>query len=92
MVPNMAARREPVQIQAMTKPITTALLLGVLAAPVAAQVPASLAEMVRRVFASNEFGARQRFGPVEWIEQGAAYLAVEPSAGLTHREIHIGSR
>ncbi len=64
----------------MTKTtITTALLLGALAAPLAGQVPAPLTDMVRRVFASNEFGARERFGPVEWIEQGAAFLAVERS-------------
>jgi len=80
MAPNMAAGVRPVQIGAMTKPLTTALLLGVLAAPLAGQVPAPLADMVRRVFASNEFQPRQRFGPVEWIEQGAAYLTVEPSA------------
>ena len=33
--------------------------------------------MVRRVFATNEFGPRQRFGPVQWTEGGAAYLTVE---------------
>jgi dipeptidyl-peptidase-4 len=35
--------------------------------------------MVRRVFATNEFGARQRFGPVQWTENGSAYLTVEAS-------------
>lgn len=80
MRPNMAVEPEPGQIGSMTKTTTTALLLGSLAAPLAGQVPAPLTDLVRRVFASNEFGARERFGPVEWIEQGAAYLAVEPSA------------
>ena len=75
----------------MTKSTTTALVLGVLAAPVTAQVPAPLTDMVRRIFASNEFGARQRFGPVAWIEQGAAYLAVEGS-DIVRYETATGTR
>lgn len=57
------------------------LLLALGVAPVAAQVPAPLADLVRRAFGTNEFGARQRFGPVQWIESGAAYLTVEPATG-----------
>ena len=73
------------------KPLTRAVLFAVLASPLAAQVPAPLTDMVRRVFASNEFGARQRFGPVEWIDQGAAYLAVE-SGNIIRYETATGAR
>jgi dipeptidyl-peptidase-4 len=58
---------------------TGCILLGLFAAPAVSQVPAPLTDMVRRVFATNEFGARQRFGPVQWTEGGSAYLTVEPS-------------
>ena len=58
---------------------TSLLVLGLIAGPAAAQVPTPLSDMVRRVFASNEFGSRQRFGPVQWAEAGAAYLTVERS-------------
>src|SRR5512139_457176 len=62
------------------RPLTTScVLLGLFATPAASQVPAPLTDMVRRVFATNEFGARQRFGPVQWTEGGSAYLTVEPS-------------
>ncbi|MBS1241503.1 MAG: ptpA 11 [Gemmatimonadetes bacterium] len=58
---------------------TGCILLGLFTAPAASQVPAPLSDMVRRVFATNEFGARQRFGPVQWTEGGSAYLTVEPA-------------
>jgi len=58
---------------------TGCLLLGLFATPAVSQVPAPLTDMVRRVFATNEFGARQRFGPVQWTEGGSAYLTVEGS-------------
>jgi dipeptidyl-peptidase-4 len=58
---------------------TSCVLLGFLATPAVSQVPAPLTDMVRRVFATTEFGPRQRFGPVQWTERGSAYLTVEPS-------------
>ena len=55
-------------------------LASVLAAPcLTAQVPASARDMLRRLFASRDF-APQRFGPARWIDGGAAYTTVEPSA------------
>jgi len=52
------------------------------ALPAMAQVPPALDSMVRRIFGTNEFGPRQRFGPAVWIEGGAAYTTVERSATL----------
>src|ERR1043166_3454668 len=40
------------------------------------------AAMLQRVFASSEFSARQRLGPVRWIEGGAAYTSLEPSEAV----------
>jgi len=50
-----------------------------LASALSAQVPRTLDSLVQRIFGSNEFGPRQRFGPAVWIENGAAYTTVEPS-------------
>jgi dipeptidyl-peptidase-4 len=50
--------------------------------PVAAQVPATLDEELRRIFASNEYGPRGRFGPAVWIENGTAYTTLERSATI----------
>ena len=63
----------------MTIRRAAALALALLGAP--ALLPAQSAEVadrLRRIFASPEFAA-QRFGPARWIENGAAYLTVEPS-------------
>ena len=59
----------------------TALALLVIPAGLPAQ-SAELTEQLRRIFASPEFAPRQRFGPARWIENGAAYLTVEPSVTL----------
>src|SRR2546430_16048038 len=57
-------------------------LASAFAAPrLAAQLPAPMSEMLRRLFASREF-ALERFGPARWIDGGAAYTTVEPSADL----------
>ena len=57
-------------------------LASAFAAPrLAAQLPAPMSEMLRRLFASREF-APERFGPARWIDGGAAYTTVEPSADL----------
>ncbi len=40
-----------------------------------------MSDMLRRLFASREF-APERFGPARWIDGGAAYTTVEPSADL----------
>ncbi len=52
----------------------------VLAAPLQAQVTDSVRATVHRIFATRDF-AGERFGPARWIENGAAYTTVEPSAG-----------
>ncbi len=39
-------------------------------------------DLLRRLFASREFSATQRFGPARWIEKGAAYTTVEPSEAV----------
>ncbi|HEV8148564.1 MAG TPA: S9 family peptidase [Gemmatimonadales bacterium] len=59
------------------------IALGVLVcpAPLPAQTPA-VSDLLRRIFASGEFAPRQRFGPARWIEKGAAYLTLEPSAAV----------
>src|SRR2546425_13313945 len=55
-------------------------LASAFAAPrLAAQLPAPMSDMLRRLFASREF-APERFGPARWIDGGAAYTTVEPSA------------
>src|SRR2546430_14318725 len=57
-------------------------LASVFAAPrLTAQVPAPVSDMLRRLFASRDF-APERFGPARWIDGGAAYTTVEPSAAL----------
>ncbi len=43
------------------------------------QVPDHVIDMLRRIYASAEFGP-QRFGPARWIENGTAYTTVEKSA------------
>src|SRR3989475_4902820 len=57
-------------------------LASAFAAPrLAAQLPAPMSDMLRRLFASREF-APERVGPARWIDGGAAYTTVEPSADL----------
>src|SRR5256712_4442659 len=70
----------PVRSHSMRRPTFVLTLASVLAAPcLTAQVPASARDMLRRLFASRDF-APQRFGPARWIDGGAAYTTVEPSA------------
>jgi len=57
---------------------------GMAAAPLtptrlAGQVPAPVADMLRRVFASREF-APEPLGPARWMGGGAAYTTVEPAS------------
>ena len=47
----------------------------------AAQLPATATEGLRRIFATRDFAA-QRFGPARWIDGGAAYTTVEPSTAV----------
>jgi dipeptidyl-peptidase-4 len=49
--------------------------------PLRAQAPDASA-LLRRIFGSNEFSARQRFGPIRWIENGAAYTSLEQSEAV----------
>ena len=49
--------------------------------PLGAQAPDASA-LLHRIFATNEFSARQRFGQVRWIEGGAAYTSLEPSEAV----------
>lgn len=57
------------------------LLVAVALAPrsVAAQLPASATETLRRLYATRDF-ASQPFGPARWMGRGAFYTTVEPSA------------
>ena len=67
----------------MHRPLNLPILLILLVLPLTAaraqQLPADVDSMMHRLFASREF-ASQRFGPARWIENGAAYTTVEPSA------------
>lgn len=64
------------------------LALVLLAAPAALVAQSSdLSEQLRRIFASAEFAPRQRFGPARWIENGAAYLTLEPSTVAGARDL-----
>src|SRR2546427_9650501 len=57
-------------------------LASVFAAPrLTAQVPAPMSDVLQRLFASRDF-APERFGPARWIDGGAAYTTVEPSADV----------
>ncbi len=59
------------------------LALWLLAAPaVLLAQSAEASEQLRRIFASAEFSPNQRFGPARWIENGTAYLTVEPSTAV----------
>ncbi len=52
-------------------------------APLSAQnLPQQPADQLRRLFASRDF-APQRFGPARWLENGAAYTTLEPSAAVS---------
>jgi dipeptidyl-peptidase 4 len=47
--------------------------------PIAAQLPASASDMLRRLYATRDFAA-QNFGPARWMSGGSAYTTLEPSA------------
>ena len=80
----------------MARLIRFALLLLVLAPPAEAQrAPATAAPeviadssllTVRRIYGSPEFQS-QSFGPIRWLEDGAAYTTVERVASGSGREI-----
>ena len=64
------------------RPVVLAAALALVAPrPLPAQVPDSVRAAVHRVFGTRDF-ASQRFGPARWIENGAAYTTVEPSAAV----------
>ena len=44
-------------------------------------VPASLDDMVRRIFGTAEFRSKDRMAPGTWIEGGAAWLQLDPAPG-----------
>ncbi len=50
--------------------------------PAAAQLTPAAEAGLRRIYASAEFGPRQRFGPAVWIENGAAYATIEAAADV----------
>jgi dipeptidyl-peptidase 4 len=60
--------------------LVVALTSACALAPLTGQVPAPVNELLRRLFASRDF-APERFGPARWIDSGAAYTTIEPSAG-----------
>ncbi|HKE89930.1 MAG TPA: hypothetical protein VKB45_06315, partial [Gemmatimonadales bacterium] len=53
--------------------------VALLSRAAAAQLPQPATDMLRRIFSSRDF-AGNPFGGVRWIEGGAAYLTLEPSA------------
>jgi dipeptidyl-peptidase-4 len=60
--------------------IAALVIRAVLARPeLGAQSEAVREDGLRRIFASPEFAARQRFGPTAWIEGGRAYTTLEPA-------------
>jgi dipeptidyl-peptidase 4 len=59
----------------------TALVAAIVAQPVHAQVPSATTAALKQIFDSNYYDS-QRFGPARWIENGAAYSTVEPSAAV----------
>ena len=61
--------------------LAAALISGALPVRLRAQAP-DAAALLRRIFASGEFSAHQRLGPVRWIEGGAAYTSLEPSESV----------
>jgi dipeptidyl-peptidase-4 len=63
--------------------LTAALALGGASAPVRikAQSPPELDKTLRGLFLNHEYVAKS-FGPARWLENGAAYVTVEPSAVL----------
>jgi dipeptidyl-peptidase-4 len=61
--------------------IRLAVVMVVVAQPLAAQVPAAATQMLQRLYASRDF-ASQRFGPARWTDGGGAYSTVEPSTAL----------
>ncbi len=63
------------------RPAVLASLVLSLATPSRAQVPDRVNDLLRRLFASNEFSV-QRFGPARWMDGAAAYTTVEPSQSL----------
>ena len=74
----------------MTRILGRMGLLLPLLLPAARQVAAqdaAVQDQLRRIFASGDFAARQRFGPAEWVEGGTAYLTVEPSTTAPGRDI-----
>ena len=68
--------------QLMRRATLVLTLASVFAAPrLTAQVPAPMSDVLQRLFASRDF-APERFGPARWIDGGAAYTTVEPSADV----------
>ncbi len=61
-------------------PLAAVLVLGAVRL-LPAQVPESVRAAVHRLYGTRDF-ASERFGPARWIENGAAYTTVEPSAEL----------
>src|SRR3989442_3061662 len=59
-----------------------AVIVAAQAPELPAQIPAAATEMLRRLYASRDF-ASERFGRARWIENGAAYTAVEPSDAVS---------
>ena len=57
------------------------LLMAVVAGVpgLAGQVPDAAGDLLRRLYASRDF-ASQAFGPARWMNGGAAYATIEPSA------------
>ncbi len=64
--------------------------VGLLLLPAATRLVAQSAaveDQLRRIFASGDFAAHQRFGPAEWVEGGKAFLTLEPSSAAPGRDI-----
>ncbi len=80
--PSYRARRR------LLSPIILAILAAVLAGAclLRAQELPALADMLRRIFSTEEF-TEKSFGPARWLENGAAYTTVEPSATAGTKDI-----
>src|SRR5215216_4450845 len=81
-----ATLREMMRIHMTTRAIRPAALGLLLLMPLllsARQAPPPGGDMIDRIFKAREFAARPALQP-QWIEGGAAYVLIEPSAAAAH--------
>lgn len=78
-----ASRREAtgVRIRTLAKAVLAILFLTIASAPVQAQVSQESDALLHRMYASSDFEVKY-FGPARWLDDGAAFTTVEPSAAV----------